>query len=398
LRLLLFSELYPKASNESAGTFITQRLVVLRNTGVDYKCVVLEFRDTLWLKIARKVLRNRESYSGRPVSIDQKAVYPYSLYEYHCLKKGVSDLTFKHVWEKRLLKFLKSIIEEKPDLIHAHWVYPNGFLAVKLGEILHIPVVVTAHGSDIHTNPYKNKRILNQTIYSLENADKVIFVSEALKRSAISFGYSGSNSVIVPNGIDLNAFGVSQELILKRNANTEEKREYVVGFVGSLLPVKRADKLPVIFKKIADSVDARFIIVGDGPLREKIQRECSILGINVQFAGQAQPKEVVFFIRQMDALVLPSRKEGFGCVIIEAQACGVPVVGSDQGGIPEAVGDGGVIVSDGKDFEERFAAETVRILHSSFDPERLRTRALEYSWDNIVHKEILVYEECLSKK
>jgi glycosyltransferase involved in cell wall biosynthesis len=168
LRLLLFSELYPKASNEAAGTFITQRLVVLRNTGVDYKCVVLEFRDTLWLKIARKVLRNRESYSGRPVSIDQKAVYPYSLYEYHCLKKGVSDLTFKHVWEKRLLKFLKSIIEEKPDLIHAHWVYPNGFLAVKLGEILHIPVVVTAHGSDIHTNPHKNKRILNQTIFSLE--------------------------------------------------------------------------------------------------------------------------------------------------------------------------------------------------------------------------------------
>lgn len=397
MRLLLFSGLCPTAKN-GTGTFITQRLVALRNRGIDHKCIVLEFHDTFLLKTVRKVLRKETNINGRFISSSQKAIYPYSLYEYRSFKRGILDAVLKHFGERRSLAYLKRTYEGKPDLIHAHWIYPNGFLAVRLGKILQIPVVVTAHGSDVHTNPFKNSRNLDKVLYTLENAHKVIFVSDALKRAAISFGYSGSNSVIIPNGVDHNVFKIPQKLIPNCEKESGEKRRYVVGFVGNLVMVKRAENLPTIFREIKDYIDARFVLVGDGPLREEILKKCLKLGLDVQFVGRVKHEEVAHYMNEMDALILPSRNEGWPCVILEAQACGVPVVGSDRGGIPEAVGDGGAIVSDGKDFEKRFAAEVVRVLQSSFDPEKLRARTLKYNWENIVDREILVYEECLSKK
>ncbi|HBT50673.1 MAG TPA: hypothetical protein DEA49_00945 [Petrotoga sp.] len=99
----------------------------------------------------------------------------------------------------------------------------------------------------------------------------------------------------------------------------------------------------------------------------------------------------------MDVMILPSRNEGFGAVVIEAQGCGVAVVGSSNGGIPEAIGDGGVVVEDGEDFEKRFAQSVVKLLEDPIDESYLRKRALGFSWENIVEKEIKVYNEALNR-
>jgi len=99
----------------------------------------------------------------------------------------------------------------------------------------------------------------------------------------------------------------------------------------------------------------------------------------------------------MDVMILPSRNEGFGAVIIEAQACGVPVVGSSNGGIPEAIGDGGIVIEEGEDFEKRFAEAVVEMLKNPIEREYLRERALGFSWENIVKREVAVYEEVLKR-
>jgi len=96
-------------------------------------------------------------------------------------------------------------------------------------------------------------------------------------------------------------------------------------------------------------------------------------------------------------MILPSRNEGFGSVIIEAQACGVPVVGSSNGGIPEVIGDGGIVVEEGEDFEKRFAEAVVEMLKKPIDSGYLRERTLGFSWENIVKREVAVYEEVLKR-
>jgi len=98
----------------------------------------------------------------------------------------------------------------------------------------------------------------------------------------------------------------------------------------------------------------------------------------------------------MDVMILPSRNEGFGCVVLEAQACGVPVVGSDNGGIPEAIGNGGIVVPNGQNFEERFARSVMAMLNNPIPSSKLRSRALMYDWRIIVKKEINIYNEVLS--
>ena len=99
----------------------------------------------------------------------------------------------------------------------------------------------------------------------------------------------------------------------------------------------------------------------------------------------------------MDVMILPSRNEGWPCVVLEAQACGVPVVGSSNGGIPEAIGDGGIVIEEGEDFEKRFADAVVELLKNPIDSGYLRERALGFSWENIVKQELTVYEEVLKR-
>lgn len=100
----------------------------------------------------------------------------------------------------------------------------------------------------------------------------------------------------------------------------------------------------------------------------------------------------------MDVMILPSRNEGLGCVVLEAQACGTCVVGSEKGGIPEAIGFKEYVVSDGEDFEERIANRVVEILRNGYDSSKFINRAKDYTWESTVKKEIEVFEEVMKLK
>ena len=108
-------------------------------------------------------------------------------------------------------------------------------------------------------------------------------------------------------------------------------------------------------------------MVGDGELRKSIENECKKRKLKVKFVGSVSHEEVPYYMNAMDVMILPSRNEGWPCVVLEAQGCGVAIVGSSNGGIPEAIGDGGIVVEEGEDFEKRFAESVVKLLENPID-------------------------------
>lgn len=393
MKILVITNLFPYPGNETRGNFITNRLKALKKFNVDFNVFGTISQDSLFAKVFRKITGSarQEKYGDyyeidgiryNYLSFDRRL---YDIFSEYVLKK---DYTLEYAKELANKKY-KSFVQEKYDLIHAHGMFnpPAGLVAKLLSQKLNIPYVVTCHGSDINLLMENAKELY---IDVLGNADKVIFVSNALLNKAKSLSYSGTNAVVIPNGIDPKIFKPLDKEKIKRELGLNKK---VVGYVGNLKYVKRADKFSEIFENIALKQEVEFLVVGDGELRENVEKECRQKSLKVKFLGRVPNDEVPYYMNAMDVMILPSRNEGFGAVIIEAQACGVPVVGSSNGGIPEAIGDGGMAVEEGEDFEKRFADAVVELLKNPINSSYLRERALGFSWENIVKKEVKVYEE-----
>lgn len=395
MKILVITNLFPYPENESRGIFITNRLKVLKNYNIEFEAYGLVPKDSNTLKLIKKIL-------GKEVI---KLYEPFYELEGIRYKYIYFDRNFLDVFSSKVLKRtneISSAAEEiankicsnnqlKFDIIHAHGMYtpPSGLVAKLLSEKLGIPYVVTCHGSDINLAMPNNKEMYNNV---LEQAGKVIFVSNALLNKAKSLDYSGKNAVVIPNGIDPKIFMPLDKAKIKRELGLNKK---VVGFVGGLKKIKRADKLPEIFEYISSKKDVEFLVVGDGELRENVEKEFQKRNLKVKFVGRVSQDKVPYYMNAMDVMILPSRNEGFGAVIIETQGCGIPVVGSSNGGIPEAIGDGGIVVEEGENFEKRFAEAVINLLENPIDSNYIREKALEYSWENVVKKEVEVYEEVL---
>jgi glycosyltransferase involved in cell wall biosynthesis len=227
----------------------------------------------------------------------------------------------------------------------------------------------------------------------------VIFVSNALLEKARSLGYSGKNAVVIPNGYDPQIFRSLDKDQARRQLGIYTEGYKYVGFVGGLIEIKRADKLVEIFELIRKRVSkVKFIVVGDGHLRGKMEKQAKRKGLDILFTGMLEQSEVASYMNAMDVMILPSRNEGFGAVVIEAQACGTCVIGSSNGGIPEAIGFEEYVVEEGPDFEERFAKKVADVLRNGYDRQKIVQRAQKYTWEYIVKMEKQVYEAVLQEK
>lgn len=394
MNICVISGLYATEKSPYGGIFVYEQLKQLRNQGLSYKTYIIKREYSRGVALIYRIIKRKSLNNSTVISWDKsEPIIPINC------PVNIFDMILYFFFPKQYLKtILKKItdnIEISSDtIIHAHWTYPEGYYAVQLAKKNNVPCVVTAHGSDIHTHPKKNQIIKIYTLKTLESADKIIFVSKTLLASAKELGYSGENAVVIPNGIDPTYFYPVEKETAMEKTGWKQSKKYVVGFVGNLIYVKRADKFPKIFSEIQKIVgDVEFILVGDGDLRVGIQKECSELGIMVTFAGRVPHEDVAFWMNLFDVMILPSRNEGWPCVVLEAYACGVPVVGSNNGGIAEAIGGMGVVVDDGEGFEERFAKGVCDVLmgvHPT-DSSELVKHAAKYTWESLVSMEIDVY-------
>lgn len=384
-----------------AGYFrsIISRIEGMYNYNKDYYFEIYSFRhsfskDYLMIRelikkpIDNSLLLNNIEYNYNNIKINYIFKEKNIINSIFSRKKLKSEIDFFYN------KLLSKIDISKFDIVISHSAYPNGAIAMKIKENFDIPYITVSHGSDIHS--LKNEALEKLTTEVLNLSDENIFVSYSLVKHAQLLGYKNNNYTVLPNGLDTKKFKIIDNYNLKKEMKLYNK---VVGFVGNLEINKRADKLPEIFyniKKSYENVD--FLVIGDWRNSNVIKNECNKLNLNVKFMGRVDPEKVPYYMNAMDVLILPSRNEGWPCVVLEANACGLPVTGSDNGGIPEAISNYGVIVNEGLDFEKRFAQKVVECLSSNYDKHKLRNRALNYDWNEISKKEYDLYKKVIKNK
>ena len=279
MRVLFITNLFPISQNPTSGVFITNRLKALKKLEVDFDVYGLNFKDSPTMKLVKKVL------GKKGINVNEAFYETNGIkYKYAFVNRNIYD-----AFSDKILKRNKAFLYSKNaanqicnknqefDIIHAHGMYnlPAGLVAKLVSKKLEIPYVVTCHGSDINLAMPDNKELYNNV---LEQASKVIFVSNALLNKAKSLGYSGNNSIVIPNGIEPDLFKPLNKEKIKRELGLNKK---VIGFVGNLVPIKRADKFLEIFENIALKQEVEFLVVGDGELRENVEKECKHKSLNV---------------------------------------------------------------------------------------------------------------------
>jgi glycosyltransferase involved in cell wall biosynthesis len=302
--------------------------------------------------------------------------------------QGTSMALFSLRYVKRLIRD-----EKRFDLVDAHYVYPDGYAALKVAKALGIPLVVSARGTDI--NLYPNlPGIRNKIRKVLREADAVVGVSHALVDRMIELGASPDRCYYIPNGVDLNAFRPADG-----SRSGRPIRRLLA--VGNLKPEKGFPLLLEAIKILtSEHPDLRLSIVGSGPEESRLRAKRGQLGIQeqIRFLGAIPHSEMPEHYRRADVFCLSSLREGCPNVIMEAHATGIPVAATKVGGVPELVKDGvnGFLAKDLS--PEAIAHAIDQVIGQIWDSDEIRSTVANRSWEKVADEIEAVFQKVLSKR
>jgi N-acetyl-alpha-D-glucosaminyl L-malate synthase BshA len=252
--------------------------------------------------------------------------------------------------------------ENKLDLFHVHYAIPHaitGILAQQMLGSTPTKLITTLHGTDI-TLVGQDRTFFEITKFGIERSDGVTAVSEFLKKMTVDEFQIAKPIQVIPNFVDLSNFCRTRGY--RDRSTFAAAGQKILLHVSNFRPVKRPLDVVRIFERVLREVPAVLLMVGEGPERSSAQALARRLGLSdhVRFLGRQDRIEELTGIA--DVFLLPSELESFGLSALEAMACGVPVVGSDAGGLPEVVKhtETGFLVPVGD--IEAMAARTIEIL------------------------------------
>jgi glycosyltransferase involved in cell wall biosynthesis len=279
------------------------------------------------------------------------------------------------------------------DLIDAHYFYPDGVAAVLLGRALGKPVVITARGTDVNLIPrYRLPRRMIR--WAAGRSAAIITVSQALKDAVVVLGVPPEKVTVLRNGVDLAMFhpGGRDAARVQFGLNGPTLLS-----VGHLIERKGHD---LVIGALADLPEFSLLIAGEGPERARLAALVEGLGLSarVRFLGSVPHEALQSVYAAADALVLASSREGWPNVLLEAMACGTPVIASNIWGNPEVVArpQAGLLL------KERTSAAIAdgarRLFARGIDREATRRYAEQYSWDATTDGQYRLFETVLANR
>lgn len=305
-------------------------------------------------------------------------------------------------YEQVLTSKLVDVVKfERLDLLHVHYAIPHASAAYMAQQILkdqgvEIPFVTTLHGTDI-TLVGKDPSFEPVINFSINKSNRVTAVSENLKKETFELFDIKNNIEVIPNFICLKEYKMdNNDYYKKRFAPNNEK---VICHVSNFRKVKRIEDVIIAFEGISKEMDVKLLLVGDGPERARLDQisRNSKFSKNIFFLGSLKSTKEVLNIS--DLFILPSSKESFGLSALEAMACGVPVIASDSGGIPEVISHGksGLLNSVGDTCQ--MTKNALKLLSNDSLLESFKTnayqQAMKFDIEVILPKYESLYEKCI---
>lgn len=264
-------------------------------------------------------------------------------------RKGIFRNTLKYL--RLLLQTCKATLFSQYDVVNVHYMVPTGLIALPAFLLRRKPLVITSHGSDVQL-AVKNPILRVLTAFLLRKASKVIAVSEFLSLEIQKeFSLAADKIEVINCGVDTALFAPKDKGAAKNSLGISPA-EKIILFVGNLISLKGLGPLMQAFPEIAAQIpDTNLVIIGEGPLRAEILAAAVKAQISdrVRLVGPMAHEQIPLWMACADVFVLPSLREGFGLVALEAMACGTPVVASRVGGLPEYIdaGKDGFLVEAG---------------------------------------------------
>jgi glycosyltransferase involved in cell wall biosynthesis len=388
LRLLTFTTLYPNGERPNHGIFVETRLRHLLQSGSADSVVVAPvpyfpsgarcFGE--WGGFARVAVR--EHRHGITIHHPRFPAIP-----------RVGMTIAPALLAAASLPLVRRLYREGAgfDLIDAHYFYPDGVAAALLGRWLGCPVVITARGTDINLIPRHAlpRLMIRRTI---ARAGGLVAVSAALKEALVGLGARPQRVTVLRNGVDLTVFrpgdrdGVRRDLGLTRPTLLS---------VGHLIPRKGHDR---VITALCELPEFDLLIVGEGPERRRLEGLAGRLGVaqRVRLLGAMPQPLLPPIYGAADALVLASSREGWANVLLEAMACGTPVIASRVWGNPEVVRsrEAGILLDENT---PDGIARAVRALFAD-PPQRAATRAYaeRFGWDETTRGQLELFRRVLA--
>src|SRR5688572_6868304 len=287
------------------------------------------------------------------------------------------------------------------DLIHAHYAVPHATSAYMAKQMADgsLCIVTTLHGTDI-TLVGQDPSYQSITAFSIQQSDGLTAVSEYLRQETVEhFDVSPERIQVIPNFVDLADY--KRDAHPCHRSRLSQKGEKIVMHISNFRPVKRVDDAVRVFARISREIPARLVLIGDGPERGRVLQTAEEEGIADRVLFLGKQESVAEILSCADLFLLPSATESFGLVALEAMSCGVPVVATRVGGLPEVVPDGEAGFLDAVGDVEAMAEHGVRILKDAEEWRRMsgaaRHAAERYSTDRVVPMYESYYRQVLGK-
>ncbi len=290
------------------------------------------------------------------------------------------------------------------DIIHAHYAIPHAISAYLAKEMIEeecsLKVVTTLHGTDI-TLVGRDPSFLEVTKFGIDKSDGVTAVSRYLKEKTVEIFKPRKEIEVIYNFIEKRpeTDGDCHKLLKKIAPNGEK----VIAHLSNFRPVKRVVDVIEVAHLVRQKIPVKVMMIGDGPERSLAEARARELNMTDHVVFLGKQDNVYLLLNSADIFLMPSRLESFGLAALEAMVCGVPVITSNAGGLPELVKDGisGYTAPVGD--VKRMSELIINILLDDVFYQKISRTAKEYALDNfhidkIIPQYVNLYERVLANQ